>query len=151
MKQQLSFFFNAETCSGCMACVVACQDQNDRIFTDAPFRWVTATEQGSYPALITYNSSTCRHCQNAPCIEACPSGALFQHEDTGIVDLNRTICIGCRSCEGTCPYGAPKFAAADGKMAKCDFCRLRLEYGLKPACVQTCTTGALQFGSLGTG
>lgn len=148
LKQRLTFFFDAQICSGCMACVVACQDQNDPLVTDTPLRWVTAVEQGAYPALITYTSSTCRHCHNAPCIETCPSGALFQHEVTGVVDLDRTICVGCRSCESSCPYGAPKFVQADGTMAKCDFCRLRIEHDLIPACVQTCTTGALQFGAL---
>lgn len=64
------------------------------------------------------------------------------------IGITRSLCVGCHSCELACPFGAPKFAP-DGKMAKCDFCYVRQQFGLKPACVHTCTTGALQFGELG--
>jgi anaerobic dimethyl sulfoxide reductase subunit B (iron-sulfur subunit) len=78
---------------------------------------------------------------------ACPSGALFKHVENGVVDINPDLCIGCRSCALVCPFGAPKFTP-EGKMAKCDLCHVRIEHGLQPACVHTCTTGALQFGDV---
>lgn len=150
MNKQLGFAFEFKRCSGCMACVVACQDQNDWEAGEAgqkSFRTVTGFEQEPYPARIACLSIACMHCGNAPCLMACPTGALFRHAATGVVDVNRDLCVGCRSCALACPFGAPKFMA-DGKMAKCDLCHVRIEHGLQPACVQTCTTGALQFGDL---
>jgi anaerobic dimethyl sulfoxide reductase subunit B len=148
MKRQLAFLFDAQHCSGCMACVVACQDQNDWKAEDAVFRRVTCYEKGTYPANPLFVSLSCMHCGDAPCLLACPTGALFRHEGSGIVDVDRDVCIGCHSCELACPFGAPQFAK-DGKMAKCDLCRVRVENGLEPACVHTCTTGALQLGTVG--
>lgn len=147
MSDQLTFLFNIEYCTGCMACVVACQDQNDLKAGNVNFRTVESFEKGPYPAIVGCFSIACMHCGDAPCLMACPTGALSRHEENGVVDINRDLCIGCKSCALACPFGAPKFTE-DGKMAKCDLCYVRVAHGLKPACVHTCTTGALQYGSL---
>jgi anaerobic dimethyl sulfoxide reductase subunit B (iron-sulfur subunit) len=147
MSKQLAFAFDIKRCTGCMACVVACQDQNDWRADHGGFRTVTGFEQGSYPAKMACLSLACMHCGDAPCLMACPTGALFRHAADGVVDINRDLCVGCRSCALACPFGAPRFMA-DGKMAKCDLCHVRIDHGLLPACVHTCTTGALQFGEL---
>ena len=147
LNNQLAFSFNVYDCSGCMACVVACQDQNDLKAGDISLRQVTYNEKGIYPATIANISLSCMHCGDAPCLLACSTKAIFKHPETGVVDIDRDICIGCHSCEMACPFGAPKFAL-DGKMVKCDLCITRIENGMEPACVHTCTTGALQFGPI---
>ena len=145
MNKQLAFSFDVQNCSGCMACVVACQDQNDFKAQDIALRQVTSLEAGPYPATVANISLACMHCGDAPCLMVCPTGAIFRHAENGVVDINRNICIGCHSCELACPFGAPKFAG-DGKMIKCDLCIVRIENEMAPACVHTCTTGALKFG-----
>lgn len=146
MKTQLTFSFDPSRCSGCYACVVACQDQND---SDIAFRTVVCREhQQGLPdhAGIAFFSLACFHCGDAPCIMACPAGALYRDEDNGIVHLNRDRCVGCHSCILACPFGAPHFNT-DGKMAKCDLCYMRIEHDRVPACVRTCPTRALGFGT----
>lgn len=144
---QLAFSFNASRCSGCMACVIACQDQNDIISETVAFRQITSYEEGSnQESRIHFISLSCQHCGDAPCVMVCPTGAVFKNSN-GVIELNRDLCIGCHSCELTCAFGAPKFAE-DGKMVKCNFCHDRVEYGLKPACVRVCPTKALGFGPL---
>ena len=147
MSKQLALSFDRNRCTGCMACVVACRDQNDWRSDGAGFRRISTTEKGPYPANLSCRTIACRHCKNAPCLDACPTGALFRHADTGIVDVNLELCDGCRNCAEACPFDAPLFTS-DGKMAKCDLCRVRLAHNLLPACVHTCTTGALHFGEL---
>ncbi|MCF8024691.1 MAG: 4Fe-4S dicluster domain-containing protein, partial [Desulfobacteraceae bacterium] len=137
-------------CTGCMACVVACQDQkNIHEGGQISLRTVAGFEKGPYPARPACMSMACMHCGDAPCLMTCPTGALARHPENGVVYVNPDICIGCRSCALACPFGAPKFTA-DGKMVKCDLCHVRVENGLQPACVHTCTTGALQFGDVDT-
>lgn len=127
-----------------MACVVACQDQNDFVSDSIAYRHVTRHEAYEQVAFL---SLSCLHCGDAPCLMVCPTGAIFKRGRGGIVDVNRDLCVGCHSCELACPFGAPKFAE-DGKMAKCDFCNARMEYGHKPACVRACPTKALGIGKL---
>lgn len=145
MNRQLAFSLDLERCSGCFACVVACQDQNDTVAQAPPLRQVGRHENGAFPTRLSFISIACFHCGDAPCLMACPSGAMYRHADTGLVDINRDICVGCHSCELACPFGAPKFAA-DGKMVKCDMCAVRVAHEMAPACVHTCPTRALTFG-----
>ena len=56
---------------------------------------------------------------------------------------DNTNCIGCKSCAMACPFGAPRYRKSDGKMVKCDGCNIRVKNGLEPACVKSCTFGAL--------
>ena len=129
-----------------MACVVACQDQNDFYGCEVALREVTHYEGGTIPlAFLSFFSLSCFHCADAPCLRVCPSGAIFRKDPQGVVLVDRDLCVGCHSCEMACPFGAPKFAE-DGKMAKCDFCHERMENGLKPACVLACPAGALDVG-----
>lgn len=151
MTKKMTFALDVDICSGCLACVVACRDQNDEKAPNAPaYRTLTGLEkhfENEPHVHLNFLSLACVHCTDAPCLMVCPVGAVFRDETTGAIGITRGLCIGCHSCELACPFGAPKFAQ-DGKMAKCDFCYVRQQFGLKPACVHTCTTGALDFGEL---
>lgn len=146
---QFCFSFDVSRCSGCMACVVACMDQNDLPGNDGvSFRHVTKLEQGHYPAAkMSFVSLACQHCGDAPCIMACPTNAIFRSQEDGSVDVNQEFCIGCHSCVQVCPFGAPQFPE-EGKMSKCNLCFERVENNMEPACVHTCTTRALGFGTM---
>lgn len=145
--KQIAFSFDVSLCSACMACVVACQDQND--LNDEPaFRKVTSYESGDDASVrISSLSMACAHCGDSPCLAVCPTGAIFKRADSGTIDINRALCVGCHSCQLVCPFGAPKFFN-DGKMAKCDLCYARVASGLQPACVKVCPTGALTADTL---
>jgi Fe-S-cluster-containing dehydrogenase component len=147
LSDQLGFIFEVAACSGCMACVVACQDQNDLPGDGPSFRQVTKLEQDGPPPVLAFLSLSCQHCGDAPCLMACPTGAIFRHHPGEVVDVNRDLCVGCRSCALACPFGAVHFLA-DGKMAKCNFCHQYMAHGLQPACVRICPTGALRLGPL---
>lgn len=146
--KQYGFSLDISRCSGCMACMVACFDQNDLPGDQAAFRHVSKVETGAYPsASIRHISLSCMHCGDAPCVAVCPSGALKKEEEGGIVLVNRDICIGCHACATICPFGAPQFPEGT-TMAKCDACFTRVTRDLQPACVRTCTTKALGFGPI---
>ena len=143
------FDIDLDRCVGCYACVVACMDQNDIVphASDAPdatdFMWRDVTSLSDKDQ-IRYVSLACMHCDDAPCVTACPTGAVFRDAESCFVEWNKSKCIGCHSCVMACPFGAPKFDG-DGKMEKCTGCAVRVENGLVPACVRICPTRALKF------
>ena len=89
-----------------------------------------------------WNTVSCMHCADAPCVMGCPCGCLTKDAETGFTLYDTTNCIGCHSCAMACPYGVPGFGP-DGKMRKCDACIERQRAGMLPACVKVCPTGAL--------
>src|SRR5215813_3330511 len=89
----------------------------------------------------------CNHCDSAPCIEICPTKALYRRSD-GIVDFDNRRCIGCKSCMQACPYDALYIDPGTNTAAKCNFCAHRVEIGLEPACVIVCPTQAIIAGDL---
>jgi DMSO reductase iron-sulfur subunit len=148
--KQFGFSFDISRCSGCMACVVACMDQNDLSAEGPSYRSVIHLEKGRYPqAMLSFVSLACFHCGDAPCLKVCPMSAISSEPERGLVLVNDNLCIGCRACAMVCPYGAPQFRPGQ-KMTKCDFCEKRVSQGLEPACVRTCTTRALGYGPLET-
>ena len=147
---QFGFSFDMSRCSGCMACVVACMDQNDLPGEGPSFRQVVQLEKGGYPsATLSFASLACFHCSDAPCLKVCPKGAISRNMERGVIEVDEELCIGCKACAMVCPFGAPQFGP-EGKMVKCHFCKDRIAQGLEPACVHTCTTRALGFGPLET-
>jgi Fe-S-cluster-containing dehydrogenase component len=106
------------------------------------------------PAIVNFPRS-CLHCDRAPCVTVCPTGASYKRAEDGIVLVNEDACIGCGLCAWACPYGAREMDAAAGVMKKCTLCVDRIyndtlpEADRIPACVRTCPTGARHFGDLG--
>ncbi len=101
--------------------------------------------QGSLQWLIMKDG--CLHCADPGCLKACPSpGAIVQYTN-GLVDFHQESCIGCGYCISGCPFDIPRISPHDHKSYKCTLCSDRVGVGLEPACVKTCPTQALSFGS----
>ena len=92
-----------------------------------------------------FMSDVCKHCTNAGCMDACPTGALIRSE-YGTVVLQPDVCNGCGYCIPSCPFGVVARDPDDGRAAKCTLCYDRLEDGLEPACAKACPTDSIQFG-----
>ncbi|MEA2294333.1 MAG: formate dehydrogenase iron-sulfur subunit [Solirubrobacteraceae bacterium] len=93
-----------------------------------------------------FMSDVCKHCTNAGCLDACPTGALIRTEfDTVIVQPD--VCNGCGYCIPSCPFGVIDRDPDDGRAAKCTLCYDRLEDGMEPACAKACPTDSIQFGT----
>lgn len=87
------------------------------------------------------------HCEDPGCLKACPSpGAIVQYTN-GIVDFHEEHCIGCGYCITGCPFNVPRISKQDHKAYKCTLCSDRVAVGREPACVTTCPTGAIVFGT----
>jgi tetrathionate reductase subunit B len=152
--------------SGCDACVNACATEHGLEMTDRPeidAQWIRKVD------LIDEDSGKeislpvmCQHCEDAPCVAVCPTGASFRRED-GIVLVNQHTCIGCRYCMMACPYKARSFIHINlagqrthsprgkGTVESCTFCVHRVDRDREPACVEACTAAghqALLFGDL---
>ena len=140
---KMIFDLDMDRCVACGACAIACMDQND-IFPDkgdVPFRSVGMLEKALGEGSFAYLSLACMHCDDAPCIPACPVCCISKDEK-GFTVYDNSLCIGCHSCAMACPYSAPHYGI-DGKMVKCNGCAERVKYGYEPACVRICPTKAL--------
>lgn len=137
-------FVRVERCVGCRSCELACAVEHSRsknLFEaineiPRPRRriYVEQIEARKVPFV-------CRHCEDAPCVRSCRTGALTQDPITRIVTHNPERCIGCWLCAMTCPYGVINREEERRIAVKCDRCPDRDE----PACVNACRTKALIF------
>ena len=144
MKQGM-FFLDLDRCTGCAACVVACNNENE-VAVEFPWRRVHSFNSPRYPsAPVFHYSLACSHCVEPSCLHNCPANAYTKDAATGAVLLDGTRCIGCRYCAWVCPYDAPQYNNQAGIMEKCTFCDHRLADGLEPACVGACPVTALNF------
>jgi Fe-S-cluster-containing dehydrogenase component len=133
-------------CVTCNACVIACKNEN-RVPDGEARCWTVQEERGTFPLLaLATRSERCNHCENAPCVSACPTGASYV-EPGGLVEVDAQKCIGCKACIVACPYEA-RYLHPDGYVDKCSFCIHRVRAGKEPACVAVCPTEALAFGDL---
>ncbi len=178
------YAFNLTRCEGFMECVTACVKENNldrhtktqyiRIFEMTPGQMSPDAGDGKFYHEVPkdqqfYMGVQCFHCEDAPCIKACPTKATWKEPD-GIVVVDYDWCIGCRYCMAACPYYGRRFnwnepsvptkemtkkqhylgnrIRPKGTMEKCTFCIQRTRQGRLPACVSACPTGARIFGNL---
>lgn len=161
-------------CMGCQTCMTSCRTANNlptgnwwnRVITDGGES--LDSPDGEYPnCTLQHYPVTCQHCENAPCVEVCPTGATMKDEETGIVTVDAETCIGCKTCMQACPYevrvyndGEPKYAMefavgfadapqhVSNTVEKCTMCSNLIARGEKPMCVQACVGYARFFGDL---
>jgi Fe-S-cluster-containing dehydrogenase component len=134
-----------EACWGCRTCEAACSQEYD-----FKARFLSVTEEGPTrnggTEDYTYRVNLCRHCDDAPCVPACPEEAITRRDD-GIVILDQEKCSGCQSCIEACPYDAIGFDETKQKALKCNLCHHRVDNGLIPACADNvCLAHCIYFG-----
>lgn len=134
-------------CIGCEACEIHCKTNKNLGPGAMPCKIITIgpVDVDGKPR-IRFVFMPCFQCENAWCIRACPTGAMRRREKDGIVFVEASLCVGCKSCIAACPWGTPQWDNFTRKVVKCDFCKDRLDEGLQPACVTKCVTGCLSFG-----
>ena len=144
---RLGFLIDQDTCIGCHACTVACKAEHE-VPLGVNRTWVKYIETGTFPHVARqFSVMRCNHCDDAPCVEICPTSALF-HRDNGIVDFDTASCIGCKSCMNACPYDALYIDPDELTAQKCNFCAHRIDVGLEPSCVVVCPTHSIWVGDL---
>jgi len=144
---RLGFLLDSDGCIGCHACTVACKSEHD-VPLGVNRTWVKYIETGAFPNTSRHFSvMRCNQCDDAPCMEICPTSALFR-ADNGVVDFDDDNCIGCKACMNACPYDALYINPETNTAQKCNFCNHRVEVGLEPACVVVCPTQAIVVGDL---
>jgi formate dehydrogenase iron-sulfur subunit len=172
--KRYGFFTDTTLCIGCKACEVACKEWNalpadgfdltgrsyDNTTRLSATTWrhvrfvekvghdgSRATAMQPFQSNWLMMSDVCKHCANAPCLEACPTGALFRTEFDTVV-VQQDVCNGCGYCVPSCPFGVVEVSLEDGKAHKCTLCYDRLKGGLEPACAKSCPTDSIQFGEI---
>jgi Fe-S-cluster-containing dehydrogenase component/formate-dependent nitrite reductase membrane component NrfD len=134
-------------CIGCHACTTACKSEN-LVPLSVTRTYVKHVDIGVFPqARRAHQVTRCNQCAHAPCVTACPTTAMFKRPD-GIVDFDKSICIGCKACMAACPYDAIFINPDDHSAEKCNFCAHRIDMQLEPACVVVCPTQAILVGDL---
>lgn len=142
-----AFVIDNRRCIGCHACSVACKVEHE-VPLGVARTWVKYVEKGSFPdTRRSFQVTRCNHCDDAPCVEICPTTALFRRRD-GIVDFDNRRCIGCKACMQACPYDALYIDPRTNTAAKCNYCAHRVEVGLEPPCVVVCPTQAIVAGDM---
>jgi Fe-S-cluster-containing dehydrogenase component len=137
-----------DRCIGCHACTTACRSENE-VPLGVTRTYVKYVDVGTWPqARRAFQVTRCNQCADAPCVAICPTAAMHQRPD-GIVDFDKTVCIGCKACIAACPYDAIFINPEDRSAEKCNVCAHRLDIGLEPACAVVCPVGAILVGDLG--
>jgi carbon-monoxide dehydrogenase iron sulfur subunit len=153
-----SVIVRPELCVGCMQCMIRCAEAHSqsKVLAAAISEAVLAKPRihiGVGPELKPFPNK-CRHCEPAPCQEACMPGAIRGDILEGHKIVDPTRCIHCGMCSMACPYYViryyPDHAAPGGRSmaVKCDACFERQAQGQVPACVEACKTEALTFGDV---
>jgi anaerobic carbon-monoxide dehydrogenase iron sulfur subunit len=154
----LTVFVNPERCIGCLQCEFACAVEHSvsgvasvAVTEPSPPRKRIHVHAGDHAN--TSFPTKCRHCDPAPCLQVCPTGAIFRDRDHDVVLIDVDRCIGCAMCAMVCPFDVLTFHRLAGGPAtavavKCDGCIERLRAGRVPACAEACKVEALTFGDL---
>ena len=153
-----AFVIDVGICNGCYCCQISCKDEhvgNDwtpiaKPQPDTGQFWLKQNEfvRGTVPKVkMYYRPHLCMHCDDAPCMPACPiEGAIYKRDD-GLVIIDPTKCTGCKSCVDACPYSVIYFNEDLNIAQKCTGCAHLLDTGWKePRCADACPTGAIKFG-----
>ncbi len=137
-----------EHCVGCKTCEIACAIEHSpgkslltALAMPEKFKPRLRVEPAGYFSFPV----RCQHCEDAPCLMACPTGAIYRDQASGAILLDEGRCIGCWMCALVCPFGAISSIGEPAKALKCDFCRDRRQQGKDPACVEACPTKALEL------
>ena len=122
-------------CTGCKICELACSYAAEEIFKPSisRIRVISWINKGIHVPVY------CQQCDPAPCLEACPTGALYRDAKTGAIKWNKDRCIGCKACVTICPFGAILYNPSEGTITKCELC------DGEPACAKMCPTGAIVY------
>src|ERR1700730_5752860 len=166
------FFTDSTLCIGCKACEVACKEWND--VPEDGFRWSGLSYDntlalghstwrhvkfvelapsigsgGNAPDLMSwqFSSDVCKHCDNAGCLEACPTGSIVRTE-FNTVYVQPDICNGCGYCVVACPFGVIARLSDCGRARECTLCYDRLKDDMEPACAKACPTDSIIFGEI---
>jgi len=174
LQKTTAFLTDSTICIGCKACEVACKEWNQ--IPDDGFRFTgfsydnTAglghstwrhvkfveratpghTGDAGYRSNVfrwDFSSDVCKHCENAGCLEACPTGSIVRTEFGGVF-IQPDVCNGCGYCIVACPFGVVDRRPDDGRAFKCTFCYDRQKAGLQPACATACPTESILFGEI---
>jgi formate dehydrogenase iron-sulfur subunit len=171
-----AFLTDSTLCIGCKACEVACKEWNEvpsdgfrltgfsydntAALGHSTWRHVKFLERSTGSAIPAdagyrshalrwdFSSDVCKHCENAGCLEACPTGSIVRTEFGGVF-IQPDVCNGCGYCVVACPFGVVDRRPDDGRAFKCTFCYDRQKAALQPACAAACPTRSIQFGELG--
>lgn len=166
------FLTDSTLCIGCKACEVACKEwngvsedgldwsgysyDNTGAVGASTWRHVKFVENPPQPgfggnaadvASWTFSSDVCKHCEEAGCLEACPTGSIVRTEFGGVF-VQPDVCNGCAYCIVSCPFGVIGRNEKDGRAFKCTFCYDRQKVGLQPACAKACPTESIKFGEI---
>lgn len=113
---KFSMAIDLNRCIGCRTCAVVCKNNNaepegiwwNRVFSTGAPEYATSVNVDGGPRM-EFTPVCCQQCENAPCVTACPTGASYIHEETGVVLVDYEACIGCRYCMIACPYNVRQF------------------------------------------
>lgn len=135
-----------DQCIGCKACEVHCKTKN-KSGEGAYFCKIieVGPKMKNNLPVLDFVYMACFHCEQAWCVDACPTAAMQRRDKDGIIFVEKSLCVGCKACMTACPWGVPQWENNTGKVDKCDLCMDRIDEGLEPACVSKCTTGCLSF------
>ena len=174
MKNKYVMLIDLRACIGCNTCKLACQQENN---LPVGVSWIKVLTLGGNEEFAKTNDLNilkedylplaCQHCDNSPCVEVCPRAATYRDPEGDWVMHDSSLCIGCRYCMMVCPYTSVRVFSGDDinfpipyatgenpivhrakTVEKCTFCAHRVKKGMRPACVENCTIGALIFGDL---
>jgi len=146
--KRYGWVIDVRRCFGCHGCEVACKAENDvplgKYIRQTIYHDYEKPSGGMARVMVPM---ACQHCEDAPCIKACPCGAMHKAAG-GTVQVDYDICSGHGACKDVCPYGAIYIDPVANQAVKCHNCTHRVEVGMEPACVATCPSEALHFGDL---
>ena len=145
--KRFGWIVDTRRCFGCHACEVACKAENDVPLGNFIRQTIYHDFKQQDQVARIMVPMACQHCEDAPCIKACPCGALHKGAG-GSVQVNYDTCSGHAACVDACPYGAIYIDPVANQAIKCHNCTHRLEADMAPACESTCPSDALIFGDL---